>query len=104
MDRLIFAGLYGLVPSVLNALTIVKPETVIKWHRTGFQSYWHWKSRPRGGRPTVLLVVSQLIREMCIANPLWGAPCVHGGLLTLGIDIGQTSVAKYMARRRGPPS
>ena len=104
MDRLIFAGLYGLVPSVLNALTIVKPETVIKWHRAGFRSYWHWKSRPRGGRPTVPLAIRRLIREMSIANPLWGAPRIHGELVKLGIDIGQTSVAKYMDRRRGPPS
>jgi hypothetical protein len=53
MDRLIFAGLYRLVPTALNALAIVKPETVIKWHRTGFGSYRRWKSRRRGGRPTI---------------------------------------------------
>jgi len=104
VDRLIFSSLYGLVPSVLNALTIVRPETVIKWHRAGFRSYWRWKSRPRGGRPTVPLAVRQLIREMSTANPLWGAPRIHGELLKLGLDIGQTSVAKYMTKRRGPPS
>ncbi len=104
LDRLIFAGLYRLAPKVLGALAIVKPETVIKWHRAGFRSYWRWKSRRRGGRPTVAPEIRKLIREMSIANPLWGAPRIHGELLKLGIDIGQTSVAKYMAKRRDPPS
>lgn len=102
--RLFFAALYRLVPSIINALAIVKPETVIKWHRDGFKSYWRWKSRRRGGRPSVPLEIRRLIREMSIANPLWGAPRIHGELLKLGINIGQTSVAKYIARRRGPPS
>jgi hypothetical protein len=104
MDRLIFVGLYRLVPNTIKALTIVKPDTVIRWHRAGFRSYWRWKSRHRCGRPTVPLEIHRLIREMSIANPLWGAPRIHGELLKLGIEIGQTSVAKYMARRRGPPS
>ncbi len=85
LDRLIFAGLYRLAPSVLGALAILKPETVIRWHRAGFRSYWRWKSRPRGGRPTVPLEIRELIREMSIANPLWGAPRTHGELLKLGI-------------------
>ena len=84
--------------------TIVRPDTVIRWHRAGFRSYWRRKSRRRCGRPTVLLEIRRLIREMSIANPLWGAPRIHGELLKLGIEIGQTSVAKYMVRRRGPPS
>src|SRR6266850_3560247 len=104
MDRLIFVGLYRLVPNTIKALTIVKPDTVIRWHRAGFRSYWRWKSRHRCGRPTVLLEIRRLIREMSIANPLWGAPRIHGELLKLGIEIGQTSVAKYMAKRRDPPS
>jgi transposase InsO family protein len=104
LDRLIFAGLYRLAPKVLGALAIVKPETVIKWHRAGFRSYWRWKSRPRGGRPPVPPEIRRLIREMSIANPLWGAPRIHGELLKLDIGIGQTSVAKYMAKRRGAPS
>jgi transposase InsO family protein len=103
-DRLIFAGLYRLAPNVLNALAILKPETVLKWHRAGFRSYWRWKSRRHAGRPIVPLAVRKLIREMSIANPLWGAPRIHGELLKLGIDVGQTSVAKYMVKRRGPPS
>ncbi len=104
MDRLIFVGLYRLVPNTIKALTIVKPDTVIRWHRAGFRLYWSWKSRHRCGRPTVPLEIRRLIREMSIANPLWGAPRIHGELLKLGIEIGQSSVAKYMARRRGPPS
>src|ERR1700676_4856974 len=101
MDRLIFAGLYRLAPTVLNALAVLKPDTVIKWHRAGFRSYWRWRSRRRGGRPTLPTEIRKLIREMSIANPLWGAPRIHGELLKLGIDIGQTSVAKYMVKRRG---
>ncbi len=104
IDRLIFVGLYWLFPKVRDALAIVKPDTIVRWHRAGFRSYWRWKSRPRGGRPTVPLEIRELIREMSIANPLWGAPRIHGELLKLGIEIGQTSAAKYMARRRGPPS
>jgi transposase InsO family protein len=104
MDRLIFVGLSRLAPSTLNALTIVKPETVVRWHRARFRSYWRWKSRPRSGRPTVAVEIRRLIREMSVANPLWGAPRIHGELLKLGIEIGQTSVAKYMVRRRHPPS
>src|SRR3979411_1919752 len=104
MDRLIFAGLYRLAPTILNALAILKPETVMEWHRVGFRSFWRWKSRRRGGGPTVPPEIRKLIREISIANPLWGAPRIHGELLKLGVGIGQTSVAKYMVRRRDPPS
>jgi transposase InsO family protein len=103
-DRLVFASLYRIAPRIVNALVIVKPETVIRWHRAGFRWFWRWKSRRRGGRPKVALEIRQLIREMSLANPLWGAPRIHGELLKLGIEIGQTSVAKYMARHRSPPS
>jgi hypothetical protein len=101
---LIFVSLYRLLPGVRDALAIVKPETVVKWHRAGFRLYWRWKSKARGGRPTVPLEIRKLIRKMSIANPLWGAPRIHGELLKLGVDLGQTSVAKYMVRRRDPPS
>src|ERR1700680_3299931 len=104
IDRLVFAGLYRLEPGVLDGLKIVRPETVIRWHRAGFRAYWRWKSRPRGGRPTTPLEIRHLVREMSLANPLWGAPRIHGELLKLGIDVGQTTVAKYMARGRRPPS
>src|SRR6266446_6909786 len=103
-DRLIFVGLYRLFPKACDALAIVKPDTIIRWHRAGFRAYWRWKSRRRGGRPTVPPEIRKLIHEMSIANPLWGAPRIHGELLKLGIEIGQTSVAKYIARRPGPPS
>jgi hypothetical protein len=86
MDRLIFVGLYRLAPSIVNALTLVKPETVVRWHRAGFRSYWRWKSRSRFGRPTVAVEIRRLIREMSISNPLWGAPRIHGELLKLGIE------------------
>jgi hypothetical protein len=104
MDRLVLSWICRLFPNACDALVIVRPETVLRWHRAGFRIYWRWKSRRRPGRPAVATEVRQLIREIGIANPLWGAPRIHGELLKLGIDIGQTSVAKYMARRRGPPS
>src|ERR1700722_6283022 len=104
IDRLIFVCLYRLLPGVRDALATVKPETVVKWHRAGFRLYWRCKAKARGGRPTVSVEMRKLIREMSIANPLWEAPRIHGELLKLGVDIGQTSVAKYMVRRRDPPS
>jgi hypothetical protein len=104
VDRLVFTALYHVAPGVLDALKILKPQTVIRWHRAGFRTYWRWKSRPRGGRPKTPADIRQLIRDMSIANPLWGAPRIHGELLKLGIDVGQTTVAKYMARSRQPPS
>src|SRR5207344_2055419 len=64
MDRLVFAGLYRLAPGVLDALKIVRPETVVRWHRAGFRAYWRWKSRPRSGRPKTPLEIRQLIREI----------------------------------------
>ena len=85
IDRLVFAGLYRLAPGVLDALKIVRPETVIRWHRAGFRAYWRWKSRPRSGRPKTPLEIRQLIREISLANPLWGAPRLHGELLKLSM-------------------
>jgi len=97
-DRLLFVWLFRLFPSVLNAVTVVRPETVIRWHRTGFRLYWRWKSRSRGGRPKIPGEIRLLIREMSLANRLWGAPRIHGELLKLGIEVAQSTVAKYMAR------
>src|SRR5256885_14884298 len=85
IDRLVFAGLYRLAPGVLDALKIVRPETVIRWHRAGFRAYWRWKSRPRGGRPATPADVRRLIPEMSIANPPWGAPRIHGEMLKVRI-------------------
>jgi len=104
IDRLLLVGLYRLAPWTLDALNIIRPATLLRWHRAGFRAYWRWKSRPLGGRPSVAADIRRLIREMSIANPLWGAPRIHGELLKLGIDVGQTTVAKYMARRRRPPT
>jgi transposase InsO family protein len=104
LDRLIFVVLFHIAPGITNVLKIVEPETVIRWHRSGFRLFWRWKSRSRRGRPQVPTDIRQLIHEMSLANPLWGAPRIHGELLKLGIDVGQTSVAKYMAKRRKPPS
>ncbi len=97
-DRLLLVWLYRLFPSVLSAVTIVQPETIIRWHRMGFRLYWRWKSRSRGGRPKVPLEIRRLIREMSLANRWWGAPRIHGELLKLGIDVAQSTVAKYMAK------
>ena len=88
-----------------SVLVIVKPETVIRWHRCGFRRYWTWKSRRRRpGRPGVAPEIRELIRNMSRANPLWGAPRVHGELAKLGISISQAAVSKYMVRHRTPPS
>jgi hypothetical protein len=73
-------------------------------HRAGFRSYWRWQSRSRGGRPQIETDLRALIRRMSIENPLWGAPRIHGELLKLGFEVAQSSVAKYMVKRRGPPS
>ena len=99
IDRVILGGVCRLFPESYDALAIVRPDTVIRWHRAGFRSYWRWKSRRRCGRPIVPLEIRRLIREMSVANPLWGAPRIHGELLKLGVDVGQTSVAKYTWRR-----
>jgi hypothetical protein len=104
IDRLILVWLYRLHPSVLSAVVIVHPETLVRWHREGFRLYWRWKSRARGGRPRIPRDLRDLICEMSLANPLWGAPRIHGELLKLGIEVAQSTVAKYMVRRRRPPS
>jgi transposase InsO family protein len=96
--------LYRWFPSILKVLTIIRPETLVRWHRAGFRCYWLWKSRRRGGRPQIETELRALIRQMSIENPLWGAPRIHGELLKLGFEVAQSSVAKYMVKRGGPPS
>ena len=86
------------------SLVIVKPETVVAWHRQGFRLFWTWKSRPRTGRPPVPRNAGALIRKIAHENPLWGAPRIHGELLKLGVQVSQGTVAKYMARPNTPPS
>jgi len=104
-DRVFWAWLSRSWADWRSALIIVKPETVIAWHRKGFRLFWTWKVRQgRTGRPVVSQEVRDLIRTMSRANLLWGAPRIHGELLKLGIDIGETSVSKYMVRQRKSPS
>ena len=103
-DRWLWVVLLRLWTGWRTALVIVKPETVMGWHRRGFRLWWTWRSRRRIGRPTVPADIRTLIRTMAQANPRWGAPRIHGELLKLGIDVCQATVAKYMVRPRQPPS
>jgi putative transposase len=104
LDRLLWVWLSQLWAGWKSALLIVKPETVIAWHRRGFRLYWTWKSRHRTGRPSVSREVRDLIRRMSVANPRWGAPRIHGELLKLAIEVSQATVANYMVRHRKSPS
>ena len=104
-DRLLWTYICDVWSDWRSALVIVKPETVIAWHRKAFRLFWTWKVRHgQPGRPAVPTEVRELIRRISRENPLWGAPRVHGELLKLGIDISETSVGKYLVRRRKPPS
>src|SRR5580700_665506 len=103
-DRWLWVVLSRIWTGWRTALVVVKPETVIAWHRQGFRLWWTWKSRRRMGRPTVPPDARTLIRTMSQANPRWGAPRIHGELRKLGIDVCETTVAKYMTRLRQPPS
>ena len=104
-DRLLWVLLSRLLPNWRDVLVIVKPETVIGWHRKGFRLFWTWKSRrQRGGRPPVPREVRDLIRRMSRENPLWGAPRIHGELLKLGIKVSEATVSKYMSHPPKPPS
>ena len=87
-DRLLWVWLYRIWPQALNAMVLVKPATVIQWHRKGFRLYWRWRSGPRhSGRPELNSEIRGLIRQMSLANTLWGAPRIHGELLKLGIAV-----------------
>ena len=103
-DRVLWVWLSRLWDDWRSALLILKPETVIAWHRKGFRLYWGWKSRRREGRPALCREVRNLIRQMSLANPCWGAPRIHGELLKIGIELSQATVAKYMVRHRKPRS
>lgn len=103
--RLLLVWLYRLLPSILGAIRIVRPETIIRWHRRGFQTYWRRKSHPGVGRPPINSEICDLIGQMSMADPPWGAPRIHSELLMLGIDVAQSTIAKYMVpRSRRPPS
>ena len=103
-DRWFFIQLYRWFPSILQVLTIIRPGTLVRWHRAGFRCYWRWKSRAPRRRPQIETELRVLIRWMSAENPLWGAPRVHGEPLKLGFEVAQSSVAKYMVKRLGPPS
>jgi transposase InsO family protein len=103
-DRWFFVQMYRWFPSIMEVVTIIEPETLVRWHRAGFRRYWRWKSRSRGGRPQIDLELRTLIRQMSMENLLWGAPRIHGELLKLGFSVAQSTVATYMVKRRGPPS
>ena len=105
LDRLLWAALSRVWSDWRSALAIVQPETVVAWHRRGFRLFWTWKiRRGQSGRPRLPREVRDLIRRMCRENPTWGAPRIHGELLKLGINVGESSVSKYMVRSRKPPS
>src|SRR5881394_3261610 len=103
LDRLLWVLLYRIRPQVIDAMVLVKPATVVEWHRKGFRLYWRWRSR-RSGRPRISPEIRDLIRRMSNANPLWGAPRIHGELLKLGIKISQATVGRWMPWRPKVPS
>jgi transposase InsO family protein len=103
-DRWFLIQLYHCFPSISSVLTIVRPETLVRWHRAGFRCYWRWKSRSSGGRPQIDTELRVLIRRISVENPLWDAPRIHGELLKLGFEVAQSSVAKYMVKRWEPPN
>ncbi len=104
-ERIFWVWLYRLWPACLQTLKIFKPDTLVRWHREGFRLYWTWKSRPRqGGRPAIDPDVRKLIRTMSRNNIGWGAPRIHGELKMPGIEISESTVAKYMIRHCNPPS
>jgi hypothetical protein len=103
-DRAILVWMTWLWPSLLGLSRVVRPDTILRWHRARFRAYWRWKSRARPGRPPVSSELRDLIRRISKENPLWGAPRIHGELLKLGFEIAESTVSKYMIRHRGPPS
>src|SRR5215831_15383269 len=103
VDRALFIWLYRHYPRILAGMSIVRPETVVRWHRKGLAHYWRWRSRSPGGRPRIAQEVRELIRRMSFENPLWGATKIHGELLKLGIAVAQSTVSIYMVPRRDRP-
>jgi putative transposase len=103
LDRLLWVWIYRIWPQVIDAMVLVKPATVVDWHRRGFRFYWCWRSR-RPGRPRINPQIRDLIRCMSKANPLWGAPRIHGELLKLGIKVSQATVGRWMPWRPKVPS
>jgi Integrase core domain len=104
MDRALLVWMTRVCPELLNLAQVVTPETILRWHRAGFRAFWRWKSRNRAGRPRIDRGLRDLIQRMSRENPLWGASRIHGELLMLGFEVAQSTVSKYMARGRKPPS
>jgi hypothetical protein len=100
-DRMFFSLIMNLLSNWKERIFIVKPETVIKWHRTAFKFYWKWKSNPIGGRPKIGREVINLIKQMTNENSSWGAPRIHGELKKLGFDVSESTVLRYMPKRSG---
>src|SRR5258706_5933947 len=98
-DRLFLVTLYRWFPSILKAITIIRPETLVRWHRAGFRQYWRWESRSLGGRPTVAADLRAVVRRMSAENPLGGAPPIHRELVKLTLEGGPAQVAEYMGQR-----
>ena len=103
-DRALLVWMVRLWPNLVEAVQVVQPETVLRWHRAGFRIYWRWKSRKRVGRPKIDRGLPDLIRRMSHENTLWGASRIHGELLMLGFEVAQSTVSKYMVHGRRPPS
>ena len=97
-DRALLIWMTWLWPSLIGAVQVVQPETILRWHRAGFKVFWRWKSRNRAGRPKIDRGLRDLIRRMSRENPLWGASRIHGELLMLGFKVAQSTVSKYMVR------
>jgi transposase InsO family protein len=104
LDRALLAWMVRLWPDLLDTVQVVKPQTVLRWHRGGFRAFWRWKSRRRAGRPKIDRALRDLIRRMSRENPLWGASRIHGELLMLGFQVAQSTVSIYMTHGRRPPS
>ena len=103
-DRALLVWMTRICPSLLDLAQVVKPETILRWHRAGFKAFWRWKSRNRAGRPRIDRGLRDLIQRMSKENPQWGAARIHGELLMLGFEVAQSTVSKYMARGGRPPS
>jgi len=103
-DRAFMVWMIRLRPGLLSLSRVVRPDTILRWHRAGFRAYWRWKSRRQPGRPKISSELRELIRRMSRENRLWGAPRIHGELLKLGFEVAESTVSKYMIRHRGPPS
>jgi transposase InsO family protein len=103
-DRALLVWITRTWPNLLDLSQVVKPETILRWHRVGFKAFWRWKSAKRVGRPKIDRGLCDLIRRMSEDNRLWGASRIHGELLMLGFEVAQSTVSKYMARSPKPPS